>query len=140
MEIIAVTGIICVTVYAVTHLIQREVAWRRVGYFTFMESTRKVVMAAWADTLTAILTEVDFSFSPRLVVELGGVQAAVAEKGITTEDLPLEVRAFIAKDSSSEAREDLVKSAYALRNSREGGMEWTDAVKGLEVEVEERGW
>jgi len=140
MEIVAVTALVCVTVYAVARLVNTEVREQRISRKHGVMASFEMLKAAWDDTLTAILTEVDFSFSPRLVVEVGGVQAAVAEKGITTEDLPLEVRAFIAKDSSSEAREDLVKSAYALRNSEEGGMEWDKVVKGLETEVEERGW
>jgi len=140
MEVIVVTALICGTVIVLLHVGTRAVE----NYIHLLNSRQRETIlylkGVWEDTLTAILTEVDFSFSPRLVVELGGAQAAVAEKGVRVEELPLEVMAFIAKDSSPEARADLVTSAHALRNSEEGGMDWQDVLKGLKVEVESRGW
>jgi len=140
MEIIAVTALVCGTVYLIARLVDKEVGAQRATRASYGESAMQMLRSTWADTLTAILTEVDFSFSPRLVVELGGAQGAVAEKGLQIEELPLEVMTFIAKDSSPEARADLVTSAHALRKSEEGGMDWDKVLKGLEVEVEERGW
>lgn len=139
MEILGVTAIICVTVYAVAHLVNAEVRQRRISTMLHAMALFEGVQKTWDDTVTALLSEVDFSFSPRLVVEVGS-PAPVGKEGVVMEDFPLEVKAFIAADSSPEAREDLVKHAYALRNSVEGGMEWKDVVKGLEKEVEARGW
>ena len=80
------------------------------------------------------MAELDFSFKPTLTIEIKqGVSTGIEAISQTLETLPMNIQAYIGKDSADFAREDLVKRAFVYRDG--GKREWEEVLELLEQSV-----
>ena len=134
MESVAITALICGTIGLLGRWILGEARKQRFAKGAFRLQLLEVVRGEWREALPVILAELDFSFKPTLTIEIKqGVSTGVEAIYQTLETLPMNIQAYISKDSADFAREDLVKRAFVYRDG--GKREWEEVLELLEQSV-----